>query len=248
MIIEHLLIIRFSATIKNRGDNNLKKEILFNEDRLNSKFFLFETFCLRSIINQTLKNFRVIIIYDKDLPLKYCNKLYELVKDYNYIILHKWDINDDLGTNEWLQPYIDKTKDILITTRMDDDDILNININEWLYKYIKKKNFSKNKIISFKGGKFIYKGDDKYMLSPCNYPTPGLFLSYSNLINSNNNIYNFDHSKIKIPLKILKYNNCWGILNDIWHQDKNRGSRMKKRYKNKMIDISLEEIYNLFSK
>ena len=86
------------------------------------------------------------------------------------------------------------------------------------------------------------------MLSPCNYPTPGLFLSYSNLINSNNNIYNFDHSKIKIPLKILKYNNCWGILNDIWHQDKNRGSRMKKRYKNKMIDISLEEIYNLFSK
>jgi len=252
MTIEHLIIIRFSATIKYRGDNSLKHEILFSENRLNSKFYLFKTFCLRSIVNQTLKNFKVIIIYDKDLPLEYYNKLYELIKDYNYIILHKWNIIDNLGLNKWLQPYIDQTKDILITTRLDDDDIMNIHINEWLYNYINKKNLTtiNNKIISFRNGKFIYKNNNKYMVSPCRYNTPGLFLSYIQSINCSFNIYNFDHSRIKIKIKVLKYNNCWGILNDTWHQDTTRGKRMKKYYKrkNQLTYITLEEIYNLFNK
>jgi hypothetical protein len=253
MDIEHIIIIRFSTIFKERGEfNNYIKDI-FKDDKLEIRFDLFKKFCLWTIVNQTLINYKVIIIYDKDLPEKYYNKLFELTKDYKFIILHKWDINNLLHENNWLEEYIDKTKKYLLTSRFDDDDILNINNNKRLYEFIKNKNINKleNNVIAFSKGKFIYIEDkeDKYSISDCTYKTPGLWLTYITKIDNKINIYGLDHCLTKsktIKTHLLNFENNYGIINHKYGNNQ-RIVRMKKMYKNRIEEITLENIYKIFS-
>ena len=250
MNIEHLVIIRFSVIFKNRPEFKKLENNLFNKDRLDLRFNLFEKFCLWSIVNQSLKNFKVILIHDKNLPIEYLNKLINLTKDYKYIILHEWNINECIHTNEWLQKYVDKSKELLITSRFDDDDIIRVNLNEEMYDYInrKKKYIKKNNIISFANGKFIYiDNNDDYSISNCCYKkSVGIWLSHIADIKSNINIYSYDHSRIKdIRIFNLKLNFGWGCINHEYGND-NRIIRMKQKYKNSIEKTNLKKIYNLF--
>lgn len=249
MDFNHFIIIRFSTIFNERGEFNEYKKTIFNKDKLNIRFELFEKFSLWTIINQSLINYKVIIIYDKDLPEEYYNKLFELTKDYNFIILHKWNNNDLLEENKWLECYLDKSKKYLITSRFDDDDILHYKNNEYMINIIKKKGIEnlENTIITFCFGKFIYYENNNYSISDCNYPTPGLWLSYISKIDEKINIYGMDHCKInKNTIKIINKNN-FGILNHHYGNDK-RIIRYKKSHKNKIKSITLNEIYELFSK
>ena len=246
--MEHFVIIRFSVQFNNRPEFNKRLLQLFNEDRLKLRIKLFKEFCLWSLVNQTLINYKVIIIYDKYLPKKYLQELIELTQPYKFIILHPWNINHNIETNEWLQPYIDKSKELLITSRFDDDDITKININELLYSYIKRKRkYIKNCIISFAKGKFIYINKDSYERSPCCYTTSiGIWLTHITDINSNINIYNFDHSRINsIKLYNLDFGYMWGCVNHNWGND-NRVIRMRNKYKSKISKINLNDIYTFF--
>lgn len=251
MNIEHLVLIRFSVEFNNRPEFNKRLPELFDKERLELRMKLFKEFCLWSLINQTLINFKAIIIYDPKLPKEYLDQLIKLTKDYKYIILHKWDIKDNVSTNKWLQPYIDKSKDLLITSRFDDDDIIRIDLNELMYGFIRRKiKYVKNSIISFKKGKFIYIDKDKYSISPCCYKhNIGIWLSHITDINSDINIYNFDHSRIEsIRIFNLGDNFSWGCVNHSWGND-NRIIRMKHKYakRNKINQIKLHEIYDFFS-
>jgi hypothetical protein len=249
--MEHFIIIRFSVLFKNRPFEERKYNETFLEDRLESRFKFFEMFCLKSLINQTIKDFKIILLYDQLLPEKYKEKLFNLTKNYDYIILHLWNKEDQLEENNWLQQYIDKSKKYLITTRFDDDDLLNFQINEKLKEFINKNNLEKlkNSIVSFSGGKFIYVSEDikTFKISECNYKNPSIFLSLITDINSSNNIYFQSHHDIKIKLRILKMINAWGQINySKWHLDDTRSLRMGNKYKNKMEEITLEKIYKTF--
>ena len=248
--MEHLVIVRFSVIFKNRPEFNKRLPNLFKKERLDLRFELFEKFCLWSLINQTLINFKAIIVYDKKLPKEYLDKLINLTKDHKFIILHEWDIKDNIGNNDWLQKYIDKSKQLLITSRFDDDDIIRANLNERMYCYInRKKKYVKRSIISFAKGKFIYIDKEGYSISPCCYKNNiGIWLTYIDDINSKNNIYSFDHSRInKIRVFNLNFGFSWGCVNHNWGND-NRIVRMKHKYeKRKLIDkITLDKIYNFY--
>lgn len=248
MNFEHVIIIRFSTIFKERNEFN-NTENLFKEENLDTRFDLFEKFCLWTIVNQSLISYKVIIIYDKDLPEKYYNKLYELTKDYDFIILHKWIIQHFLHENFWLEPYIDKSKEYLITSRFDDDDILNLKNNERLIEYINKRGTKRfdNSIISFSKGKFIFYENDTLSISKCNYDTPGLWLSYVSKIDYRYNIFSMNHCSLKnIKIHRLYFDYNFGILNHHYGNDK-RIIRFKKAYKNIIEKTTLDEIYKLFS-
>lgn len=248
MDFEHLVIIRFSTIFKERGEFNEYIKSIFNEDKLNIRFELFEKFCLWTLVNQSLINYKVIIIYDKDLPEKYYNKLLELTENYNFIILHKWNKDDLLHTNNWLKCYINKSKKYLLTSRFDDDDILHCKNNEYMINLIKQKGIEnlENHIITFCFGKFIYYENNNYSISNCNYPTPGLWLTYISKIDEKMNIYSINHCNTgKNTIKIKNKNN-FGILNHHYGNDK-RIIRYKKAHKNKIKSITLNEIYQLFT-
>ena len=240
---EHFIIIRFSVKFNERYEFDKLKNTLFDEQRLDQRMFFFENFCFKSLINQSLIDFKIILLIDPLLPDKFKSKLYSLTKNYNFFIIHIWNSNDRLANNDWLKQY--STKEYLLTTRLDDDDIIHKDINLTLKNFINNNNISNNTIISFTKGNFIHvfnSSIEDYRIFDCNYKSPGIFLSYFS--NSNNNIFLHEHDSInnKISKHYIKMKNCWGILNHNYNND----TRFKRFIKKSMKQISYNSIIKLF--
>jgi len=235
----HFIIIRFSTILKSRPEFKKNIPILFTDERLKLRFELFENFCLKGIINQTVITFKVIIIYDPKLPEYWKNKLIELIKPYKYIILHKWNINDILSSNMWLNQYISIKKKYLITTRLDDDDIINKNINkyviEFILKFHKKKYKLDDRLITFKNSWYIDYENNKYKIYPTKLNALACYMTYITCQDKNSetkdlNIYSLMHDNLNRNYKVLNLINSFGVLN---HQMENNNRLI--RFKNKII-------------
>lgn len=240
--MEHFIIIRFSVKFNNTPEFKNKHNILFDKDKLDFRFKLFQEYCLPSITNQTLIDFKIIILYDENLPENYKNKLFNLVSSYNYIILHKWNIEDNISSCKWLEQYLPENYGFkyIITTRLDDDDMVKYDLNRIMKRYIRKFNCI-GKIISFQGGFFLnYYNDNKKELVPIKYSSLAIFLTKIHTI-TDTNIYGHTHHNHNLPQRIIKTNNAFIVLNHQYEND-NRLDRFSKK-KGKVI--SLEEIYNI---
>ena len=97
---------------------------------LEFRFKLFEVFCLPGILKQTSQSFKWVILKDKDLPEKYLQRLKKLVEGMQNIYLHTFDPVVSLESMAWLKPYLDDEREWLITTNLDDDDVLPLNYIE----------------------------------------------------------------------------------------------------------------------
>lgn len=238
--MEHFIIIRFSVLFNNRNEFIKKSHILFSDDRLKHRLKLFKNFCFPTIKNQTLKDFKVIILYDEKLPELYYNELYDIVKDEDYIILHKWNINDNLKKNIWLKPYIknyDEDK-YIITTRLDDDDMIHSNINKLLKRYINKF-YCKDQIISFRGGNYLNINDKEMKLIKTKHSHLAVYLTKIHKI-KDINIYGQSHDKIQ-TCRIIKMNNAFVVVNHTFGND----NRLERFSNKKGQLITLEKIFSL---
>ena len=238
--MEHFIIIRFSVIFKNSPEFKKKESLLLSKKRLDFRFNLFENFCLPCLKNQTLKDFKVIIIYDKNLDLEYKNRLKQLCNE-KYFILHEWNIDDNIFSNEWLKDYIEnKNSKYIITTRLDDDDMVNFNINKKLKEYINKFN-CKHKITSFGGGNFLnYYSENKMDLIKINYDSLAVFMTTIDLV-ENMNIYGYCHDRHNLPKRIIKFNNSFIVLN---HTEEN-DNRLQRFSKKTGRQVNMKEIINI---
>jgi len=139
--MKHYIITRFSINLK---EGFQKKNIkLFDKNRLELRFLIFETFCLPSVKGQTSQNFDWIILIDKELPSKYVKRLQNLVGNQQNIHLVTYT-GFNLGTLDFIENALGKIKsEYVITTRLDDDDALCSNFIETVqqeYKQMKTKN------------------------------------------------------------------------------------------------------------
>lgn len=140
----HCIITRFSYRFKK--DDPI--DGLLASDRLDHRVNIFSKYCHKNICSQNSPNFYWIIIVDPLLPIKYHEELNDLInnhyesKDYEKkgprrIWLHTWNWDSNKLENiDWILGYLQTLNDYhcpkyLITTRLDDDDCLNI-------KFIKK--------------------------------------------------------------------------------------------------------------
>ena len=131
MPFEHFLITRFSYRANDASKNvaNPTRKISegpLSPDRLELRFMLFECTCLPSVEAQTDKDFKWIIIVDKDLAPEYRSRLEVLLKGRPNYFIHTYDPEvrmDELG---WLEPYFSRDQDLnfVLSTNLDDDDAL----------------------------------------------------------------------------------------------------------------------------
>ena len=121
---------RFQITKNN--DYETYKNKLFDDERLKTKFNLFEKITLPSVLNQTNKNFVWYIYSSTLLPEKYKNKLLELTNHPNIkcIFIESFKTFCKIEFNN--EKYC--------TVRLDDDDGLNKNFIESLNKYKESPN------------------------------------------------------------------------------------------------------------
>ncbi len=90
---------------------------------LSRRFDVFEATCLPSILGQTRNDFVWVLIVDEMLPPAYRLRLENLVSGHAQTVLHSYS-NDDIASLDWLAPYIEGKVDYVLTTVLDDDDML----------------------------------------------------------------------------------------------------------------------------
>lgn len=249
--MNHLVLIRFSVIFNQSKFATNDKVELLHPSRLNKRFFYFENICLKSLINQTNKNYKCIIIIDKDIPQYYLIKLQNLIKSLKHIFIHEWDINDNINKNDWLRKYQDNKHKYSIYTRLDDDDGLSTNymqIVENMFKKVKNMIDDTNIFFNCSRGNYLINYNNKYYLKYVRFRQIALGLAYFTLTENNISVFNYDHSRLKNydNLRLLddgsKFNMF--ICTAHIHNDSNRYKNMISKIKN-LKEIDLTDVYDL---
>ena len=155
-----------------------------NIDKLKDRIIIFEKYCLPTLLHQTNKNFHVY------LNVNYNDIYYSLVEKYNnYDNISTTDKSIDNVIRS-----LNTTNCLLVTTRLDTDDSLNILFIDALHKYIKKiKCFVLPTIIDFQDGCQIKQEDNMLRHRQyIRYPSP--FISV--VTNKSHHVYDFKHNEI----------------------------------------------------
>ncbi|GGZ53389.1 glycosyltransferase [Mesonia mobilis] len=133
--MNHFLITRFNVKIKN-WKNSKKGEEVLTDKWLKERFFLFETYCLPSVKNQSNLNFKWFVFFDKDTPEIYKNRIQKIANNFpNFIPVYIQDITflnssfKQCITNNIIDP-----KKNIITTRLDNDDLIHREFIETIQK------------------------------------------------------------------------------------------------------------------
>lgn len=138
MNIKHLIITRFL----NNDNMNLGSSVL-NEDIIEYRMKLMVKYLYASLNNQSNLNFTHVILVHENLPEKYIKKIYEIPSKFEKIVI-KSNVLENNGYSVVKNEY--KNCDFLITSRIDDDDMIYFNAVEDIQKSI-----DNNTIISVHG-------------------------------------------------------------------------------------------------
>lgn len=162
-------------------------DLILDSDYLSERFRLFEKYTLPSIQNQTSQNFQWIVLFHKRTPETFKEKIRILKKVYAFIDLYFeddefFDFASFVSENKYDSAWF-------ITSRIDNDDILNSKYIDIIQKYAKDNlrqcvlTFEKGEKLNNKTGKrYVYLRKDNHFLSM--------------IASRDYNIFQYNHSKI----------------------------------------------------
>jgi len=164
---------------------------------------------------------KIIIMIDKNLPIKWNNKLNNLLSSSLHkdkYLIHVWLNDQCIGKNNWLKEYISHDTDTIITTRLDDDDALHPNFCNIIWNDYSKNS---NCAITFPFGSYLKIENEKFSEKTKRYTKIGCGLTLIVPISCEYNIYDSNHEFIdKKPYvtKLIKNNNknMYLVLNHIY--------------------------------
>lgn len=141
MKLGHVIMTRFSYRqnpedyCHQSGDEFSPRDPL-NPKLLDLRFALFETACLPNVLGQTNQDFEWVFVIDPDLPIHYRQRLEKLISQRKRTYLYEFQHGDNLGSLEWLEPFIPDDIDYALTTILDDDDILTVDFVEKIQAHV----------------------------------------------------------------------------------------------------------------
>ena len=133
--MNHFLITRFNVKIKNWIDAKNGEKVLTDE-WLKERFFLFESYCLPSIKNQSNLSFKWFVFFDIDTPKIYKNRIEEIANHFPiFIPVYIQDITYlNSSLKKCIKNNIIDSKKYIITTRLDNDDLIHRDFIETIQK------------------------------------------------------------------------------------------------------------------
>lgn len=236
---KHFLLTRFNVPIKTTLTKQLNCiDVATDETYLRERFRLFLEYTVPSVKNQTNQNFIWIVLLSNQTPEYFKGIISNLVDEMKNIVPLYIDINEDLDI--CLKKYICSfnTKWI-ITSRVDNDDALNMNFIDNIQTYFKENEKSKYVLIFDNGVQFDEKNG---MLSNYRFPL-NHFSSLVSIYNPNtiDTILNYNHMEIRNELKVNSINNYKPMWLEVIHKT-NVSNRMhiKKSTINKDFTVFSE--------
>lgn len=112
--MKHFIITRFLSNAFGRTQDEMLS--FLNEETLHNGFLMLKNHFIRTLQNQTNRNFEIITLIYDELPLQDVSFLNEFDCGNKIHVLHTKDLND------YIYGFYDN--DLLITTRLDYDDFI----------------------------------------------------------------------------------------------------------------------------
>lgn len=123
--MKHFIATRFNLKAPDWKTTKSGNLVLTNE-WLAQRFHIFENYCLPSVKNQSNLNFKWCIFFDIDTPVKYKQKIFTISHEfpaiYPIFIESMGKLND--AFKDFIINNIANTESHIITTRIDNDDII----------------------------------------------------------------------------------------------------------------------------
>jgi hypothetical protein len=198
-MFEHYLITRFNLKNPN-WDVTKNNEELLTDAWMEDRMWLFENFCLPSVKAQSNKKFTWLLYLDTTTAEKYKNKITDLTSGTENIKL--FFIN---GMNEFypeIQKATTSEKTYLITTRIDNDDVISKHFIDEIQKKFASQDFLAIDVI--KGYSLQIK--PTYILGKKEH----VFNPFISLIEKNENpktVWFNDHTQWKKESRIIQITN-----------------------------------------
>jgi hypothetical protein len=155
--------VRKHRSLFEQGDYNKYISELFDEHRIETRLRFFKELTLKSILNQTYKNFEWVIFISDLLPQKYKDYIQSVKNTDNRIKLI--EVTEIKRDNKYLQTLHQPEEETYISCRLDDDDALCSD-----YFEILNKQFNEDKTIQVLGSVDYYMvmyddKDEKFLFS-----------------------------------------------------------------------------------
>lgn len=231
---KHYLITRFNIRIASMLTKQLDAiDISRDEKYLENRFCLFFSYTVPSVVGQTNKNFKWIVLFSDNTPRRFKDKMSQLTEQYPFIVALY--IKDDENSTDILNNYILREKcEWIITSRLDNDDALATTYIESVQQYFSKNGRKKHALIFNDGYQYEQKS---CVLTRYHFPKnhfSSLFSEYSSVPD---NILNYGHMDIDKKIKLKEINTKDPHWMEIVH-DTNVTNRMHFSLKDVVTDKS----------
>jgi hypothetical protein len=178
----------------NKNPGTDKNWTPYSSDLLTYRFKLFERFCLPSMKNQTNQNFKWLVFFDKHTPTKFKEKIIGYQKWEKFIPCYV-DSNFARVFPQIILPYIHASSKYVISTRIDNDDMIS---KDFIQKV--KNNFEPdNLFLNFPNG-YIYSYCKNKLYIRTDYSNP--FISFIERIQDFKTVWCNDVDRLRSVARI----------------------------------------------
>lgn len=157
--IKHIVMTRFNLAIRfgctKRADSTVPfQRPWLNEDYLDKRFEIFERYTLRAMKQQTEKNYEWLVLFHKETPDRYKQKIREYQNELSQLTPLFFNDEQCADMSEVIRDYLrEKYRGYdLVTTRIDNDDFIHQQFIERIQQDAMLWNRSEDIIISYENG------------------------------------------------------------------------------------------------
>jgi len=206
----HFLITRFNLPYYKWTHDKYGKKVC-DENWLKRRFEIFDRYCFPSVKGQSNQNFLWLVFFDVNTPFEFKERIYDYAKSYHNfspVFLRSVDeLSDYLHFK--IDSSLKKESDLLITSRLDNDDVLHENYTEIVQSFGRDK---KNCIINFEKG-FIFDINKNTLYSSVHKSSP--FLTRIECLRDGySTVMSFNHleASMMAPVKQVRDIPGWMII------------------------------------
>ncbi|WP_430934252.1 glycosyltransferase [Saccharicrinis sp. 156] len=123
---KHFVLTRFNIKLDGFATMDKNNNPVLTDEWLEERFYLFEKYCLPSLINQSCKEFIWFVLFDIDTPERFLERIKKYEMEFPQFKPFFME-NGDYATikkefNRQMIKYFDEDTEYVITSRIDNDD------------------------------------------------------------------------------------------------------------------------------
>jgi hypothetical protein len=202
----HFILTRFNLPLWNFDKTGSKAR---TDEWLEERFELFERYCLPSVAKQTCKNFVWLVLFDENTPNRYKTKISNYAKKCAQFKAYYLSAEESKNYISYFSQIIkmlaDKESKQIITTRLDNDDAINIDCISEIQSQIEKEHINVDFCLSFQWGLQYF---EKWnYIHKIRFPNNHFITFVENEISNLKNIYSIAHLDVAKQQRFVKIRN-----------------------------------------